>query len=63
MLIPFLFALAASAFCGLSILVITVIDIRNNRRGKALRPVRAFDIVFGLMLAGPGLAGFSALMR
>ena len=48
-------ALAISAFCGLSILVITAFDLAVRRRGRSLRPVRGFDIALGLLLAAPSL--------
>lgn len=60
---PFLIALSFAAFCGLSILVLTIIDYRNNRRGRQVRPIRAFDIAFGLGLAAPSLVELSSLLR
>ena len=60
---PFVIALALTSFCGLSILVLTIVDFRNNQRRRRVRPIRAFDIIFGLMLAIPGLLELSALLR
>jgi hypothetical protein len=52
----FLIALITSAFCGLSLLVITLIDLAvHRRRGSRLRPIRAFDLILGLALAVPSL--------
>jgi hypothetical protein len=54
--LPFAAALAATSFCGLSILAITALDLKFRRgRGWLLRPVRTFDIVVGLAMATPGL--------
>lgn len=60
---PFVVALSLAGFCGLSILVLTVVDFRNNRRGRQVRPIRAFDVVFGLALAAPSLLELSSLLR
>lgn len=62
-LIPFLVALAVAAFCGLSILWITVVDlITHRRRGDLLRPVRTFDVALGMLLAAPSLVQLRALL-
>jgi len=59
----FLIALATSAFCGLSVLVITLVDFAlHRRRGSRLWPIRAFDIVLGLTLAVPSLAELRLLL-
>jgi hypothetical protein len=54
---PFILVCAIAAFCGLSILWITVVDRyrRGRRRGIRMAPLRAFDICFGLLLALPSL--------
>ncbi|MDP8913609.1 MAG: hypothetical protein M3N39_08550 [Pseudomonadota bacterium] len=54
-------ALAVAAFCGLSILLITIIDMLFHKRGESLRPVRAFDVAIGTALAAPSLIQLSAL--
>jgi drug/metabolite transporter (DMT)-like permease len=59
---PFAAALAVAALCGLSILLITGVDMLFHKRGKSLRPVRAFDIVIGIALAVPSLIQLSALL-
>ena len=58
---PFAGALALAAFCGLSILLITILDMLIHKRGESLRPVRAFDIAIGIALAVPSLIQLSAL--
>jgi hypothetical protein len=59
---PFLAALAIAAFCGLSILAITAADMIFHRRGESLRPVRAFDLSLGALLAIPSLVQLDALI-
>lgn len=54
-------ALAVAAFCGLSILLITLVDMLFHKRGESLRPIRAFDIAIGIALAVPSLVQLSAL--
>ena len=58
---PFSATLAVAAFCGLSILLITILDMLFRKRGESLRPVRAFDIAIGIALAVPSLVQLSAL--
>ena len=59
---PFLAALIVAAVCGVSILLITLVDAALKRRARSLRPIRAFDIAIGLLLAGPSLVQISALL-
>ncbi len=59
---PFVAALAVAAFCGLSILVITALDMLLRRRGESVRPIRAFDIAVGVSLAGPSLLQLNSLL-
>ncbi|MBA3896254.1 MAG: hypothetical protein H0X36_03775 [Sphingomonadaceae bacterium] len=55
--IPFEIALFVTAISGLSMLVITLADLLTTDRGSRLRPVRAFDIALGLILAAlPAMA-------
>ena len=57
LLVPFTLLLLVAALCGLSILVATVIDLlRRSDRGRRVRPLRAFDLIVGLLLAGISLA-------
>ena len=58
---PFAATLAIAAFCGLSILSITILDMLVHKRGASLRPVRAFDIAIGIFLAVPSLIQLSAI--
>ena len=60
--LPFVLALAACAFCGLSILAITIADLLRVRRDRRLRPLRAFDLLFGALLAGPALLALQGLI-
>jgi hypothetical protein len=47
---------ALAAVCGVSILLITAIDMLTHRRGRRIRPVRGFDVVLGLGLVALSLA-------
>jgi hypothetical protein len=59
----FLLALMIAAFCGLSLLVITLFDLaRHPRRGTRLVPIRVFDIVLGLGLTVPSLIELRSLL-
>ena len=51
--------LGVTAFCGASILWITLIDIRNRGRGGRMRPIRAFDVAAALLLILPSLYAFN----
>lgn len=63
LLMPLLVALAVTGFCGLSVLAMTALDIlAHPPRSDRVRPIRAFDIVFGLLLAVPSLAELGALL-
>lgn len=56
--------LAATAFCGLSILGMTMADILlRPRRGGRVIPIRAFDVGLGLLLAVPALVTLNTLLR
>ena len=61
--LPFVIALCFACFCGTSILALTVVDLRNNQRGRRVRPIRAFDVIFGLALAMPSALELSSLLR
>ena len=45
--------LALTFSCGISILWITMRDIKTRGRGGRMRPIRAFDVAMGLILALP----------
>ena len=59
---PFAGALAVAALCGLSILLITAVDMALHKRARSMRPVRAFDVVTGAALAVPCLIQLDALL-
>jgi hypothetical protein len=53
---PLGLAAALAGLCGLSVLLITLLDMLfHRRRGRRIRPVRAFDIVLGAGLVGLSL--------
>ena len=62
-LVPFVVTLAVAAFCGLSILAITVFDVLTRQRGESIRQVRTFDVVLGIALSVPTLIQLSALLE
>ena len=63
MRLPYLAALAVTACCGVSVLVLTAADMLfHRRRGRRIRPVRAFDVILGLLLALPALAAILSLV-
>lgn len=49
--------LGLTAFCGLSILLITIRDIKTRGRGGRVRPIRAFDVIMGVALLAPAAYG------
>lgn len=58
----YLAALAITALCGVTILLLTAADVLfHRRRGRRIRPVRAFDVVLGLLLALPALSAIATL--
>jgi len=59
---PFAAALAVTAVCGVSILLITLRDIYRRRRGTIMQRIRIFDVVLGLLLALPSLLQLNALL-
>ena len=60
--LPYLAALAITALCGASILLLTAADMLfHRRRGRRIRPVRAFDIALGLLLALPASSAMVGL--
>jgi hypothetical protein len=52
-LYPYAALLALTAFCGASILWITMVDMRTHARGGRVRPIRAFDLAIALVLLLP----------
>jgi len=59
---PFVAMLAVTAFCGASMLLITLKDIYRRRRGTVMHRIRIFDVVLGLLLALPSLVQLEALL-
>ena len=55
-------ALAVTALCGVSILLITLRDIYRRRRGTIMQRIRIFDVVLGLLLAVPSAVQLKALL-
>ena len=53
LLYPYAALLALAFFSGASILWITFIDMRARQRGVQVRPIRAFDVVAGIVIAAP----------
>ena len=48
-------SLALLAFCGASILAITVLDLKFHRsRGTRVRNMRIFDIALAMLMMAPG---------
>lgn len=58
----FVAALATTALCGMSVLLITLKDIYTRSRGMLMHRIRIFDIVLGLLLAVPSLFQLEALL-
>ena len=56
---PFAASAGMAGLCGVSILLITALDIVTHRRGRRMRPVRGFDIVLGIILVGLSIAQLS----
>lgn len=51
--------LAATAFCGASVLWITAADMRRRGTSGRMRPIRGFDAALGLALLLPALYALS----
>ena len=62
--LPYVVALAATAACGLFILLATLRDsYRNPRRGVRIRPIRGFDVAAGLLLSVPTVWALIPFLR
>jgi hypothetical protein len=60
---PFMAALAVAAACGIVLLWITMRDIQHRSgRGSRLKPIRAFDVILGLLLSVPSLVELRAIV-
>ena len=58
----FVAALAATAFCGASILFIAVVDLLTVARGRIILPARIFDLALGALLLLPAAAALLSLL-
>ena len=54
---------ALTAFCGASVLWITVFDMRARGTSGRMRPIRGFDVAVGLALLLPSLYALSLIWR
>ena len=60
---PFIAALGIAAACGILMLAITLRDLKQRSgRGSRLKPIRAFDVIVGLLLAVPSLIELSTIV-
>jgi hypothetical protein len=57
LLYPYAGLLLLTIFCGLSILWITLWDVRTRGRGGRMRPIRVFDVAMGAALVLPAAYG------
>jgi succinate dehydrogenase/fumarate reductase cytochrome b subunit len=57
----FVAALAFAAFCGVSIVLMTLRDMYRRRRGAVMQRIRIFDVLLGLVLAVPSLLQLEAM--
>jgi hypothetical protein len=62
LLLPFAMTLSVCLVCGLSVLAMTAIDLVLRKRGKTVRPIRIFDLVWGVALSAPAAAELIALL-
>jgi hypothetical protein len=61
MLYLYVLLLALTVVCGVSILWITLQDVRTRGRGGRMRPIRGFDIAAGLVLIAPASYALSLI--
>lgn len=60
---PFIVALGIAAMCGVLMLAMTLRDLKHRSgRGSRLKPIRAFDVIVGLLLAVPSLIELQAIL-
>jgi hypothetical protein len=60
---PFVAMLAITAFCGASILLLTLKDIYHRSRGTIMHRIRIFDVVLGLLLLVPSLSQLNTMIE
>jgi len=53
--------LGLTIMCGISVLWITVRDMRTRGRGGRMRPIRAFDVAVGILLILPAAYALRAI--
>ena len=58
---PYALLLALTAFCGASVLWITVFDMRARGTSGRMRPIRSFDMAIGGALLVPSLYALSLI--
>ena len=61
LLYPYALLLAATAFCGASILWITLFDMRSRGTSGRMLPIRGFDAAVALTFMVPALYGLSQI--
>ena len=60
---PFIAVLAVAAACGILMLAMTLRDLKHRSgRGSRLKPIRAFDVIVGLLLSVPSLVELSTIV-
>lgn len=59
----FVSALFVTAFCGASILFITIVDLLTVTRDRSILPARVFDLALGALLAIPSGAALASLVQ
>lgn len=59
---PFVIALAVTALSGASILGFVTLDLLTVKRGRRVRPARAFDLVLGLLFTVPAALALAELV-
>jgi hypothetical protein len=60
---PFIVALAVAGICGVAMLLATLRDVKHRSgRGSRLKPIRTFDVIFGLVLAVPSLIELGSIL-
>jgi hypothetical protein len=61
--LPYMAALSLTAFCGVSILVMTAADlILRPKRGQRTIPIRILNLVLGLLLFAPASVTLGTLL-
>jgi hypothetical protein len=61
--VPFIVMLGVTAFCGASILLLTLKDIYSRSRGTIMHRIRIFDVALGLLLLVPSLVQLNVMIN